>query len=330
MPDFLTAETLDWLLEEENPSVRYFALKDLLDLPEGDAEVQCARCQIMKTGPVQEILQKQNTPEYRAKYPAFYTGKYASLVWQTIVLAELGATPNDLIREQCGYLLRRSQEKEQGGFSQHGAARMEGGLPSEVIPCLTGNMVFALLRLGLADDPAVQKSIGWITRYQRFDDGDEAPSGAPYDRYEMCWGRHTCHMGVVKALKALAEIPEENRTKDVRATLAQGVEYLLKHHVFKRSHNLTRISKPGWNRFGFPLMYQTDTLEVLDILTALGVRDGRMQEAVDLVASKQGEDGRWKLENTYNDSLLVPIEQKGAESKWVTLRALRVLKRYYA
>jgi hypothetical protein len=63
----------------------------------------------------------------------------------------------------------------------------------------------------------VQAGIDWITTWQRFDDGDGAPpADRPYDGWEMCWGRHTCHMGVVKALKALAEIPPERRSADVR------------------------------------------------------------------------------------------------------------------
>ena len=136
-------------------------------------------------------------------------------------------------------------------------------------------------------------------------------------------------MGVVKALKALGAIPEAMRTGEVDDTIRKAAEFLLMHHIHKRSHDLGRISKPGWLRFGFPLMYQTDALEILDILTGLGMKDGRMDEAVDIVVSKQDDTGRWRLENTYaSDRLLIPMGQKGDQSKWLTLRALRVLKRY--
>ena len=72
---------------------------------------------------------------------------------------------------------------------------------------------------------------------------------------------------------------------------------MLIHHIFKQSHNLSKNAKPGWKKFGFPLMYQTDALEVLQILLKLGYRDDRMKEAVELVKSKQDEQGRWVLEN---------------------------------
>jgi hypothetical protein len=199
-----------------------------------------------------------------------------------------------------------------------------------VLPCLTGNMVWSLIRLGFLDDERVKRGIEWIVRYQRFDDGEAYPPKIwPYERATGCFSKHSCHMGVVKALKALAEIPAEERSPDVVNTIGRGVEYLLKHHIYRRSHDLSRVSKPGWLRFGFPLMYQTDVLEILGLLTGLGVKDERMQEAVDLVLAKQDEQGRWKLENTFNGRFQTSIEQKGNSSKWITLNALKVLKRFY-
>jgi hypothetical protein len=105
---------------------------------------------------------------------------------------------------------------------------------------------------------------------------------------------------------------------------------MLRHHIYKRSHDLSRVSKPSWLRFGFPLMYQTDALEILGILTKLGYKDERMQETVDLVISKQDVQGRLKLESTFNGRFQVNIERKGELSKWITLNALKALKRFYS
>ncbi len=189
-------------------------------------------------------------------------------------------------------------------------------------------MVFSLIRLGMLDDPRVQAGVDWLTTYARFDDGDgEAPTGWPYVPAEPCWGRHTCHMGVVKTLKALAEIPPERRSPAVQGTLDEGVEFMLRHHVHKRSHDLTKDSKPGWKRLGFPRMYQTDVLEILGILAKLGrLGDERAREALDLVASRANTQGRWKLQDTLNGKFVVDIETKGEPSRWVTLKALQVLR----
>ncbi|NLZ14540.1 MAG: nitrogen fixation protein NifH, partial [Thermotogaceae bacterium] len=90
----LKADATNWLLEEENPSVRYFTLKDIQDKPGPDPEVQQAKRDIMQFGIVPNILHKQREPEYLKTYPKFYTNKYKGLVWQLIVLAEMGAEAN--------------------------------------------------------------------------------------------------------------------------------------------------------------------------------------------------------------------------------------------
>ncbi len=319
---------LDWLLEVNNPSVRYFTLTDLLNKTESDKEVLESRSNIMESRWVTKILASQHADGYWETPDRFYTAKYRGTVWQLMILAELGADKDDpRIRNACEFILQSAQEHESGGFSIRGGKK--GGVRSGVIPCLTGNMLWSLFRFGYYDHPGARRAIDWITTYQRFDDGiDNPPTGWPYDQWEICWGRHTCHMGVVKNLKALAEIPSAKRTKALRDTLERGAEFMLQHHVHKRSHNLNRVSKPGWLRFGFPLMYQTDVLEILGILTSLGYRDDRMMEAIDLLISKQDRRGRWKLENSYNGRFHVNIEQKGNASKWITLNALKVLKSF--
>ncbi|MDO8121892.1 hypothetical protein Q6346_11285 [Isoptericola sp. b490] len=323
----LDQRTVAWLLDGDDASVRYLTLTSLLGMPPETPEVEAARAAIMTEGTVPRILAAQLDDGHWQARDRFYTDKYRGTVWQLVILAELvadGAEPR--VRAACEAILRDSQDRESGAFSMARDKRAGGGLHRQVIPCLTGNMVWSLIRLGMADDPRVRRALDWITRYQRFDDGDdEAPTGWPYQPYEICWGRHTCHMGVVKALKALAAIPPDRRSPAVAQSLADGAEFMLRHHVHKRSHDLTKVAKPGWRRFGFPLMYQTDVLEVLGILTSLGYRDERMAEALDLVADAADADGRWSLASTFNDRFVVPIETKGEPSRWVTLRALQVL-----
>ncbi len=323
MPD---PDTVAWLLDRGDPSVRYFTLTLLLGEPTDGAAAAEARRRIMTEGTVPLILAAQREDGHWCERERFYTAKYTGTVWQLIILAELGADGGDeRVSRACEAILRDSQDAESGGFSIN-RAKAGGGRHGSVIPCLTGNLVFSLIKLGYLDDARVRRAIDWITTYQRFDDADgDAPTGWPYDSWEMCWGRHTCHTGAIKAIKALAEIPPERRSPEVRQTLADGVEFLLKHHVHRRSHDLARDSKPGWRRFGFPLMYQTDVLEILGILTKLSVRDERMDEALALVAAKQDAQGRWELASTFNGRFVVDIEAKGQPSRWITLRALDVL-----
>lgn len=326
----LRADPTGWLLEEINPSVRYFALVDLLGLSPDDAGIKKARKTILKEGPVPVILAKQESGGYWGKPEDFYIrSKYKGTVWNIISLAQLGVDGSDKrVRKAGEFILGASQDESSGGFAYKPGENAPDH--DSVIPCLTGNMVYSLIRFGFAEDPRVQRAIDWIIKYQRFDDGEgPSPKGWIYDRYKQCWGKHTCMMGVVKCLKALAEIPVEKRSNAVNSTIEKSVEYILRHHVYKRSHNLKSVAKTEWTRFGFPLMWKTNALEMLEILAQLGYRDHRMQETIDLVVSKQDEQGRWMLETTFNGRTLVRIEALHQPSKWVTLSALRVLKNWY-
>ena len=324
----LNADPTSWLLEESNPSVRYLTLVNILERRETSAEVKCAKADIMRAGVVPRILGRQSEGSWNGP-GRFYRDKYKGTAWQLLMLAEHEADGADRkIAAACEYILRCSQDPESHGFSYEERSDGTGGRHGEVIPCLTGNMVWSLVKLGRLGDERVRKGIEWITRYQRFDDGAAGkPAGWPYDRYEMCWGTHSCHLGVVKALKALSAIPKRRRNDDINRSISNACEYLLAHHIYKRSHDLSKMSKPGWLRLQFPLMYQTDILEIADILVDLGIRDERMADALELIRSRQNDRGQWPLESTLNGRFWVSIERKGMPSRWITYRAVKVLKR---
>jgi len=330
----IAEEVLNWLLERENPSVRYFTFIDLLDLPENDLLVKDSRRAIMNTGDVPKLLQGQTEGGYWGQPEEFYTPRYTGAVWRFMLLAEFGGDgSHPKVRKTAEHLFERSQT-ETGGFASHDITsphRVERGLL-----CLTGNMVWSYIRLGYLDDPRVQKGIDWIVKYCRFDDGDvvEWPDWLPQNPDDGCWGKHTCFRGVIALLQALAEIPPDLRSPQVNQTLAAGAEYLLIHHVYKHSHDL---SKPisSYTRIGFPLFADNDLLRMLLFLTKLGVRDVRMEDAVDRLTRKQTKLGQWKQQHSFPQTrwsgyLPIPITEKGQPSKWVKLKALTALKRYYA
>jgi len=55
----LKADPTDWLLERENPSARYFALRDILDCSNKDPEIVEARAAITRYRKVSKIFRKQ-------------------------------------------------------------------------------------------------------------------------------------------------------------------------------------------------------------------------------------------------------------------------------
>ena len=115
----------------------------------------------------------------------------------------------------------------------------------------------------------------------------------------------------------------------MQAAIKQGIAFLLSHDPAVADYPFGMGSKPNssWFKFGYPIGYITDVLQNLEVLAALGqAQNPTLANALELVLSKQDEQGRWKLEYTYNGKTWVDTEKKGQPSKWVTLRALRVLK----
>jgi hypothetical protein len=91
-------------------------------------------------------------------------------------------------------------------------------------------------------------------------------------------------------------------------------------------------TKPSasWFKPGFPSGYIADVLENLEILCELGqAGNPRLGPALDWLLDMQDSDGRWKNQHAYNGKTWVDFERQGQPSKWVTLRACRVLKQVH-
>jgi hypothetical protein len=325
-PAKLKGDSLSWLLEPDatNPGVRYFALHDLLDRPESDPEVIHANQAVMATGPVPVILKEQAPEGYWVKPGGGYTPSYRSTVWQIMFLAELGADPTDeRVRRGCDYLLSHAMAKN-SAFSMS-----QRPVPSSVVHCLNGDILAALLRLGYLADPRIQAAVDWQVRaitgegeVRYYKSGTSGPKfGCGYNQGQSCaWG-------ATKALKGLLAIPSEQRSPLVQRAIEVGAEFLLSRDPAVADYPYTERVNSSWFKFGFPLSYRSDVLETVSVLVRLGYgRDPRLANARRLILSKQDSQGRWQLERTLNGKMWIDLEQKGKPSKWVTLRALRVLK----
>jgi hypothetical protein len=320
----LNADPLPWLLEpdEANPGVRCFALRDLLDRPAGDPEVVAAQDAVMRAGPVPAILDAQYPAGYWVKPDSIYSPKYRATIWQVAFLAQLGACgQDDRVRRAVEYVFERGQ-------AESGALAMSG-TPSTTIHCLWGNLVRALLDLGFWGDERLSRSVDALARSITGDGYDwyrkggiQAPGFYCAYNYDL-----PCGWGAVRALWALNRVPAEGRTPVVEAAIEASVDFLLSYDVARADYPYKERVSSSWFKFGYPLGYVTDVLLNLEALAEAGQGgDPRLDEAVDLVLSKQNALGRWPMEYSYNGKMWADVEQKGEPSKWVTLRAVRMLK----
>jgi hypothetical protein len=141
--------------------------------------------------------------------------------------------------------------------------------------------------------------------------------------------RLPCAWGAVKVLRALARVPAAMRSSPVESALQATTDFLFSVDPATADYPTGYSDKPSrsWFRFGFPVFYVTDVLQIAEALTDAGYGgDSRLDSTYDLILSKQDKAGRWKMAYSYQGKTWADIEERQKPSKWVTLRALRVLR----
>ena len=341
----LKKEIFGWLLEEENPSVRYFTLKDLLDRGRDDPELQAAKTAIPTSTVVAKIFSKQKVEGYWEEPANPYHPKYKSSYWQIMTLAQLGMDKSDeRVRNACEHIFQF--QLDEGGFAcetQETALkeyewRLKRGrkLPprdewvssiifEQQLSCLTGNMVAALIRIGYEEDSRVNRALKWLVEIQNLDGGWLCPYWKAHIN-----DKHGCFYGTICSLEAFSEVKSESLTEEMRETVEKAAEFLLMHRLFKADHHNYKVIKESWLKLGFPWFYGYNILRGLDVLTKLGyVEDERLSDALEILLEKRLPDGRWILESAPTGRMQANMETMGKPSKWMTLIALKVLKRLH-
>lgn len=342
----LSADMRDWLTDGTVPAVAVLARRFLLDEDDTPA-LQTVWSRRNAYEPVARILGAMQ-PDGSWTTPGQDYRKYGGNLWQVHFLGELHANgDDDRVRRAAEYAF--SRQLPDGSWSASNA-RAAGS-----IPCLTANVGRALARLGHASDERVVAALAHCVALYR-------ELGCPNCRQGVgAQLNGYCHMLTPKLLLFLAEVPrdswpagaEELRDACIAAlrekrvfhclpkesrefqeafwTASAGDREGLRERFLAESPELHLGPKPGWLRFGFPLSYNSDALEALWALT-LHDEPARPEyaDALDAVRSARGTDGRWLLRTTLNGKMLADIETKGEPSRWLTCRALSVLRHFGA
>jgi hypothetical protein len=331
----LHKDSLPWLLESDTPGVRYLALRDLLDLSPEDRELKAARRAAHTEGPIPEVLSKMNKEGYWVKPGPGYNPKYSSTVWSIILLAQLGASVHEdkRIEQACSYLVDHALA-EGGQFTT-----TESKAASGTADCIQGNLLWSLAELG-HDDPRLKTAYEWMARTVTGDGiAPMQDKTAPVRYYAGKCGptfacgannKLPCAWGGVKVMLAFGNLPPKRRTPVIKKAIEHGVDFFFSVDPATAGYPSGWAAKPSgnWWKFGFPVFYVSDLLQVVQALVGLGYgSDPRLRNAFDIIREKQDSEGRWSLEYDYTGKTWIDFGKKKQPNKWVTLRALRVLKR---
>ena len=309
---------MDWLLEEDQPSIRYLTMTHLLARPESSSEVKDARKAITQTGWAKEILDKQNPAGWWVSGENLYQPKYLSTNWMLLILSDLGLTKEDpRIAKACQMWIKRFAKRD-GGFGTDGAKSSH--------LCVVGNTARALVKFGYVDHPKVKSAFEWFVKNQSKLGGWSCfLGGRNLDSWEP--------------LSAFAVYPRQKWTRGMKLAVERGAEFFLERELHKQGTHYE-----PWYRFHYPVHYYYDLLVGLDFMTALGYSDDkRLSHAISTLKKKGRPDGKWNLDATHPDveggmaewfrrhpkRAPVPfaLEKVGEPSKILTLSAMLVLNR---
>jgi hypothetical protein len=310
--------TLDWLLDSD-PAIRWQVLRDLADAPADTVAAERARVASEGWGARLLALQGEDGQwEGGALFPAgwFDTPRderpegqpWTATAYSLVALFDFGVDPGDervrravaQVRERCRW--------------EHAGQPFFAG---EVEPCINGMVV----ALGAYFDEDVDDVVARLIDEQLEDGGwnCEVENGSVRSSFNT----------TIRVLEGLSA--HERADGGSAASIAarrRGEEYLLERKLFRRK-STGDVVDPAWLQFSFPTRWHYDVLRGLEYFRAAGdPPDPRVDEAMDLLRSKQQGDGTWLLENTHPGAVHFALEDDGRPSRWNTLRALRVLRWY--
>jgi hypothetical protein len=218
-----------------------------------------------------------------------------------------------------------------GQFSVNGA-------PSGTADCLQGNLCAAFLDLGF-DDPRLEAAFEWMARSVTGEGIAPISDRRAEVRYYAgkcgplfaCGSNNKlpCAWGAAKVMQAFSKLPAEQRTPVIDDAVKQGIDFLFSVDPATAAYPCGYSSKPSgnWWKFGFPVFYITDLLQIVEALVGLGYgNDPRLENAWRIIAQKQDAAGGWLLEYDYAGKIWSDFGVKKQTSPWVTLRVLRAVK----
>jgi hypothetical protein len=325
----LQEETREWLLDPVEPGARYLAFLKLGDLPTQDLENEADTAH--REGPIKIVLDQIHPDGYWDNDGPGYLPKYRSTVWSLILLSQLGASVkyDQRITTACQRYLDVALSPN--------AQISTNGAPSGTADCLQGNMLTAMLDLGFEDE-RLQKAFEWMGRSLTGE--GVAPMSdrkAPLRYYSGKIGpgfecgannKLACAWGGTKVMLAFSKLPEERRTPLIKQAITRGIDFFLEADPAEVPFPNGWNPKPSgnWWKFGFPVFYVTDLLQVGEVLARHGLmNDARLVNLIQTILDKQDDQGRWLLEYNYPGKAWVEFGSKNQPNKWVTIRALETL-----
>jgi hypothetical protein len=305
------SDVIDWLLDSD-PALRWQVLADLVGAP--DEEARAERSRVATEGWGAKLLAARDSDGLWMGGACFPTARptnsgqpWTATAPSLTLLRLFGLEPNSppareaiaLVAENCRW--------------EHDGQRFFDG---EVEPCINGQTVATGAYFGVDVSRIVDRLLT-----EQMEDGGwncDQEVGSTRGSFDS----------TICVLEGLLEYENAVGSQtDVTAVRRKGEEYLLERRMF-RSLSTGEVVDPAWTRFSFPNQWHYDVLRGLEHLRhSTEQPDPRVDEALDLVQATRLSDGRWPRQKVHPGDVHFEIDAaEGEPSRWITLRAIRVLE----
>jgi hypothetical protein len=324
----METDLTQWLLESDEPWTRYRSLVGLFDRPEDDLEVQAARAEMLAHPQVQALIAEIANWGDR---PLKRHNDASHSIYKFSTLADFGVWADDP-GMSAGIKAVMAHQSPEGAFqSLVNVPQAFGGTGEDTwtwMLCDAPTLLYALLAMGLGDDPRVKRAVDHLVSL--VDENGWRCVAAPELGKFRGPGRKDdpCPIVNVFALKALAQVPELLDSPTART----GVEMLLWHweHQTERKLYLFGIGS-DFRKLKYPFVWY-DILHVVDVLSRFPFvhDDPRFREMVEAITTQADEQGRYTAGSMYRAWKGWSFADKKNPSPWLTFLVLRVVKRITA
>lgn len=306
-------DAIEWLLDGD-PAIRWQVLADLTDAPA--VEVAAERARVATEGWGARLLAEQAEdglwdggvyrPGWVDEHRPFFDA-WTATHFSIETLRDLGADPAaDPVRSALARVRERVRW-DKGDEPPY--------FDGETEPCVNGTVLASAAYFGAGGDAVVETLLG----------GHLADGGW------NCWAEDadapsSFHSTICVLEGLLAWEQAGGSSAAAREARLAGEEYLLARGLLRRRSTGEPID-PRFSMPAFPTRWYYDVLRALEYFRrARPERDERCTEAVDVLRGLRRPDGRWELGQFHMGPVLFEFEDEGFPSRWITLRALRVLR----
>lgn len=301
-------KTISWLLEGD-VSIQYQVYRDLLG-----KERNVLQKRIESEGWGLKFMNNRQPHGHWGR--GFYQPKWTSSHYTLLDLKNLGISPANKSVKKTLKLIFDKEKASDGGINPIGSVQK-----SDV--CVNGMLLNYSSYFNI-NEANLKSVVDFLLGQQMKDGGFNCQSNRK-------GAVHSSLHSTLSVLEGIWEYEKSGyryRLDELKQAAKESHEFILMHRLF-RSDKTGEIINPAFLRLCYPGRWHYDILKALDYFQYARVKyDDRMAESIEVILSKQTDEGLWKLASPYPGETHFEMEKAGKPSRWNTLRALRVIQRY--